>query len=124
MNRKKIRNILLLTGIMNALWAPYIGGQPHAEPPNVLFIAIDDMNDWIGPLANHLPRAMTPNLDRLARKGVTFTNAHCAGPVCHPSRVSVMTGRYPQRANVNMWPSTSLITQSRQTRSTMNATRS
>ena len=78
MNRKETLIILLLIGIMNALWAPYVSGQSNAEPPNVLFIAIDDMNDWIGPLANHLPRAMTPNLDRLAKMVVTFTNAHCA----------------------------------------------
>ena len=77
-----------------------IENRDRSKKSNILFIAVDDMNDWIGPLANHLPQAKTPNLDRLAKKGVTFTNAHCAGPVCHPSRVSVMTGVHPSRSGI------------------------
>ncbi|MDE0737309.1 MAG: sulfatase-like hydrolase/transferase, partial [Pirellulaceae bacterium] len=42
--------------------------------PNVLFIAMDDLNDWVGCLGGH-PQARTPNLDRLAASGVLFTNA-------------------------------------------------
>ena len=48
-----------------------------AEKPNVLFIAIDDLNDWIGVMGGH-PQALTPNFDRLAASGMLFTNAHCA----------------------------------------------
>ena len=68
------------------------------EKPNILFIAIDDMNDWIGPLGGlgDLPR--TPNLDRLARQSVTFSNAHCASPACSPSRLSIMSGTQPSRS--------------------------
>ncbi len=62
--------------------------------PNVLFIAVDDLNDYISPLNRH-PGVKTPNLDRLARRSVTFTNAHCAAPACHPSRVAVLTGVHP-----------------------------
>src|SRR5689334_11730205 len=51
-----------------------------AERLNVLFIMADDLNDWIGPLRGH-PQVRTPNLDRLARRGVTFANAHCASPL-------------------------------------------
>ena len=58
--------------------------------PNVLFIAADDWNDWIGCLGYE--QAITPNVDRLAERGVLFSNAHCAVPVCNPSRVAVMTG--------------------------------
>jgi choline-sulfatase len=47
-----------------------------AEVPNVVFIAIDDQNDWIGHLGGH-PLAKTPHLDRLAARGTTFLNAHC-----------------------------------------------
>ncbi|WP_165441697.1 sulfatase [Rubinisphaera italica] len=67
--------------------------QLHAEQPkpNVLFIAIDDLNDYISPLDNQ-PGVKTPNFERLARRSVTFANAHCAAPACHPSRVAVMTG--------------------------------
>ncbi len=67
--------------------------------PNVLFIAIDDLNDYIGPLGNH-PGIKTPVLDRLAKQSVTFTNAHCAAPACHPSRVAVMTGVHPVHSGI------------------------
>ena len=70
-----------------------------AEKPNVLFIAIDDLNDYISPLANH-PGVKTPNFDRLAARSVTFTNAHCAAPACHPSRVAVMTGVHPVTSGI------------------------
>ena len=62
--------------------------------PNVLFIAVDDLNDWIGPLGGH-PQAKTPNIDRLAKRGIVFTNAHCAAPLCNPSRAAVFSGRQP-----------------------------
>lgn len=61
-----------------------------AAKPNVLFIAIDDLNDWIGCLEGH-PQALTPNMDRLAKRGVLFTNAHCAAPACNPSRAAVFS---------------------------------
>ena len=64
------------------------------EPPNVLFIAIDDMNDWTGFLGGH-PQAQTPNMDRLARKGVNFSNAHCPAPGCSPSRNALLYGVEP-----------------------------
>ena len=60
------------------------------ERPNVLFIAIDDMNDWIGPLGGN-SMSKTPNLDKLAKRSVVFTNAHCTSPACSPSRLSVIT---------------------------------
>lgn len=65
-----------------------------AERPNVLFIAMDDLNDWVGCLGGH-PQARTPNIDRLAKSGVLFTNAHCAAPACNPSRTAIMTGISP-----------------------------
>lgn len=76
----------------------------QAVKPNILFIAVDDMNDWIGPL-NGLSIAKTPNLDKLAGQGVTFTNAHCATPACAPSRLAIMTGVQPSKTDVmqNVW---------------------
>lgn len=62
--------------------------------PNVLFIAMDDLNDWVGCLGGH-PQAKTPNIDRLAAGGMLFTNAHCPAPACNPSRTAIMTGRSP-----------------------------
>jgi arylsulfatase A-like enzyme len=67
--------------------------------PNVLFIAVDDLNDWIGCLGGH-PQAVTPNLDRLAAQSVNFRNAHCQAPICNPSRVSVLTGMLPSSSGV------------------------
>jgi arylsulfatase A-like enzyme len=75
---------------------------PAADPParsNVLFVVIDDLNDWIGPLKGH-PQVRTPNLDRLAARGVTFTNAHCQSPLCNPSRTSFLTGLRPTTTGV------------------------
>ncbi len=67
--------------------------------PNVLFIAMDDLNDWIGCMRGH-PQAKTPHMDRLAASGVLFTNAHCAAPACNPSRTAIMTGRSPHRSGL------------------------
>ena len=67
--------------------------------PNVLFIAVDDLNDWIGCLGGH-PDARTPNIDRLAKRGVLFTNAQCAAPLCNPSRAALMTGVRPATSGV------------------------
>src|SRR4030095_673852 len=64
------------------------------ERPNVLFIAIDDLNDWVGCLGGH-PQAKTPNIDRLAARGTLFSNAHCQAPPCNPSRASLLTGLRP-----------------------------
>jgi len=64
------------------------------KPMNVLFIAIDDLNDWTGMLKGN-PQARTPHMDKLAAKGMVFTNAHCAAPACGPSRSAIMTGIRP-----------------------------
>jgi len=62
--------------------------------PNVLFIAVDDLNHWVGHLGRN-PQAQTPNIDRLARRGVTFSRAYCAVPACEPSRAALMSGQRP-----------------------------
>ena len=70
-----------------------------SKKPNVLLISIDDLNDWVGCMAGH-PQAKTPNIDRLAKMGTLFNNAHCQSPVCNPSRASMMTGHYPHTSGV------------------------
>jgi len=73
---------------------------PHAAAqPNVLFLAIDDLNDWVGPLQGH-PQVKTPAMDRLAARGTTFANAHTQSPLCNPSRTSLMTGLRPSTTGV------------------------
>jgi arylsulfatase A-like enzyme len=64
------------------------------QQPNVLFIAVDDLNNWVGCMDGH-PDTQTPNIDKLASEGVLFTNAHCTAPLCGPSRISIATGLHP-----------------------------
>ncbi|MDA2937061.1 sulfatase [Acidobacteria bacterium AH-259-A15] len=67
------------------------GETVESHPPNVLFIAVDDMNDWVGCLGSD--RVPTPNIDALANRGVLFSNAHAASPKCAPSRAAILLGR-------------------------------
>ncbi|WP_372805769.1 sulfatase-like hydrolase/transferase [Pontiella sp.] len=73
--------------------------SPAPTTPNVLFIAMDDLNNWIGCMGGH-PQTITPNLDRLAKSGVMFSNAHCAAPACNPSRSAIMTGLSPHHSGL------------------------
>lgn len=68
-------------------------------PPDVLFISIDDLNDWVGVLGGH-PQALTPNIDALAARGMLFTNAHTASALCNPSRTAIFTGLAPSTTGV------------------------
>ena len=93
-------NIKYLPAIIVSVQLLGNGCAPENDPgPNVLFIAFDDLNDWEGCLSGH-PQTITPNIDRLAERGVLFTNAHCAGTMCCPSRASVITGLRPTTTGV------------------------
>src|SRR5512144_1826573 len=70
-----------------------------ATRPNVLFIAVDDLNHWVGYLGRN-PQTLTPSIDRLARRGVWFTRSYCAAPVCNPSRAALMSGLRPGATGV------------------------
>lgn len=76
------------------------------RPPNVLFIAVDDLNDWISALSGH-PQTVTPNIDGLAERGVLFERAYCQAPACNPSRTSLLTGLRPTTSgvyhNADLW---------------------
>ncbi len=76
-----------------AVWAA------EAKRPNVLFIAVDDLNHWVGYLGRN-PQTITPNIDRLAARGVRFTRSYCAAPVCNPSRTALMSGLRPSTTGV------------------------
>ena len=69
--------------------------EPGQPKPNVLFLAVDDMKDWVNCLGGYEGVVHTPNIDRLARRGMLFTNAHCPSPKCAPSRAAIMTGLRP-----------------------------
>jgi len=99
---KKNNHIIILLGIILLTSCGYKKTKfepKEKDKPNVLFIAIDDLNDWIGVLGGH-PQAKTPHMDRLAKRGVIFNNAHCQAPVCNPSRASVMTSLYPSTSGI------------------------
>ncbi len=67
--------------------------------PNVLMIAVDDLNHWVGYLHRN-PQTITPNIDRLASRGVRFTRSYCAAPACNPSRAALVTGLRPSTSGV------------------------
>ena len=95
-----IRRMIVASALI--LLAAFAAARPaHAigPKPNVLFIAVDDLNHWVGYLGRN-PQTRTPNLDRLARRGVCFTRSYCAAPVCNPSRAALMSGLRPGATGV------------------------
>ncbi|MEK6239678.1 MAG: sulfatase [Planctomycetales bacterium] len=76
-----------------------VGAKEPAGPRDVLFLVVDDMNDWISLLDSKAP-IKTPNLERLARRGMLFTKAYCASPACNPSRAATLTGLRPTTTGV------------------------
>ncbi len=95
-----MRTFILVLSLLLALGAADSRRRLEAaERPNVLFIAIDDLNDWVGCYGGHT-QVKTPHLDALAGRGVRFANAHCQAPICNPSRVSMLTGLLPSSTGV------------------------
>ena len=86
------RVLLLLT------WMMMTGMAAAEERRNVLFIIADDLNNYLGCYGD--PRAKTPNIDRLAARGVRFERSYCAFPLCGPSRNSMLTGLYPNSSGI------------------------
>ena len=86
--------ITLAALFFTALAALPVGTTAAAERPNILFVSIDDLNDWLGCYEGH-PQVKTPHIDALASRGVKFSNAHCQAPICNPSRVSMLLGQLP-----------------------------
>ena len=64
------------------------------QRPDIVFIIVDDLNDWVGCLGGH-PDAKSPNIDALAASGMLFSQAYCNSPQCRPSRTSFNYGVYP-----------------------------
>lgn len=67
--------------------------------PNVVFVVVDDLSDWVEGFGGH-PQAITPNFARVASQGIRFTNAHANATICNPSRVSMLTGRWPSSTGI------------------------
>ena len=92
--KSKAALIAILIGIPLSGIACSGSGEALIEHPNVLFIALDDMNDWVEPLGGH-PMSLTPQLDRFAQTGVHFKRNYTPSPGCNPSRSATMTGLHP-----------------------------
>ena len=106
MNQIKIkRKLILLVFIAGIFLNPACTnteGNEKPDKPNVLFILVDDLNDYEGAFGGH-PQVKTPNIDKLANSGVSFVNAHTNCPVCAPSRNSLFTGVYPHDSKDFGW---------------------
>src|SRR5262249_3911809 len=90
----------LSASVLAAFWIGLLNTLPVAAAgPNILFIALDDQNDWIGCLGGH-PPVKTPHLDALAARGTLFSSAHCQAPLCHASRSSLLTGLRPSTTGI------------------------
>ena len=105
-----MRTSLCIAAIFLTGTAPGHAQDGDQQRPNILFIAVDDLNDWVGCLGGH-PQAFTPNIDRLAQSGTLFTNAHCQGPICGPSRACLLSGKYPTTTGIYQQPSGKAMTE-------------
>ena len=86
------------TFLLLVLGSPVLA-RDRVSRPNVLFVVVDDLNDWTTVYDPDNP-IKTPNLERLASRGVFFSQAYCVSPACNPSRVATMTGLRPTTTGV------------------------
>lgn len=94
----RLRPLIGVLTVLMGTAAWQVNAEPADRPP-VIFIAVDDLNDWVGCLNGH-PQTYTPNVDRLAARGVLFRAAHCAAPLCNPSRAALLSGVRPHESGV------------------------
>lgn len=87
---KNLLTVLLVVGSLDVAWSVPVRAANKGQNPNVVMFSMDDLNCWINPMG--YSQAKTPNLDRLAKAGVTFMDAHAPGVFCAPSRTAIWTG--------------------------------
>ena len=96
---KLFAGVLILTASCPLLASAAVTAPEKSRPPNVLFIMADDLNHWVGYMGRNT-QTLTPNIDRLSAMGESFTHAHCAAPVCNPSRAAMFSGLRPGSTGV------------------------
>jgi arylsulfatase A len=99
-----------LSFLLGALLGFGLSNHGHANThPHIVVILVDDMGYGDAGCYNAKSKIPTPHIDRLAANGMRFTDAHAAGPLCHPSRYGLLTGRFPFRIDTAKWPTQPLI---------------
>ena len=101
--------IALVAALLLASRAMLNAADTRPAKPNIVIILADDMGYGDPHCFNPQSKIATPNIDRLAHEGMRFTDAHAPGPLCHPSRYGLITGRYPFRTDITKWPTQPLI---------------
>ena len=96
---KRVKIRLFLTSILGFIHL-FVCHSAFAAKPNILWICVDDLNNWVGYLEGH-PQVKTPNIDRLVERGIAFTNAHCTTPLCNPSRSAILSGLSESTTNMH-----------------------
>lgn len=91
-------NVILCISVL-LIGLPGSSCKKESARPNILLIAVDDLNDWVGTFGGN-PQMLTPHIDGLADQSVVFLNANCPGPVCGPSRSALLSGFMPYRTGV------------------------
>ena len=95
----RTRSSLITLMLLTVLWADNVTSSVAAKQPNIVFIMIDDLG-WMDLNCQGSPQFTTPNIDRLSKQGMRFTDAYAAAPVCSPTRAAAMTGLAPARVKV------------------------
>jgi arylsulfatase A len=111
---------MLTTAILAGAWAASPATSDASAPgatnhPHIVILFVDDMGYGDAGCYNSASKIPSPHIDGLASAGMRFTDAHAPGPLCHPSRYGLLTGRYPFRTDVSVWPRQALIEEGRMT---------
>ena len=108
--RSQLVGLMVLVSLCSICPLGIKAAAAHAKSPNIVMILVDDMGYGDAQCYNSESKIPTPTINQLARDGMRFTDAHAAGPLCHMSRYGLLTGRYPFRTDVSLWPNHPLIT--------------
>lgn len=112
----RIVTIAVLAGFWHGgVAAADTAAKDPAKHPHIVVLFVDDMGYGDPGCYNAESKISTPHIDGLARDGMRFLNAHAPGPLCHPSRYGLLTGRYPFRTDVGAWPRRAVIEEGRMT---------